>query len=329
MLIEDYGAQKYLQSFPGAFEPLSGKVDYKRLCALQGRARHGRRQDLLAALRLRRHRPVLPQRLSRRRPASTPRRCRTSPGTSSSRSARPSRKRPATRCSASTSTTPASSASCCSRPASGTSRPMATRHRRQPDLQGGARDLCQAPAVDRHLQARRRLERIYRRLHVGRNRRSHYRRVDDRDHQGRPTSPASGASPRSRSSRTSKARRTPPTSAVRAGTSSRPRRRRTTAVDFLAEIWGKDVDFYQKILVDQGALGTLLAAREGEAYKARDEYFGGQPVWQNFSDWLAAVPAVNYGIFTNEVDAAIVAQAACPRQGRLGRRRHRRPSTHR
>jgi lactose/L-arabinose transport system substrate-binding protein len=80
------------------------------------------------------------------------------------------------------------------------------------------------------------------------------------------------------------------------------------AVDFLAQIWGKDVDFYQKILVGQGALGSLLAARNGEAYKASDDYFGGQPVWQNFSDWLAAVPAVKYGIFTNEVDAAIVAQ---------------------
>ncbi len=28
VLIEDYGAQKYLQSFPGAFEPLNGKIDY-------------------------------------------------------------------------------------------------------------------------------------------------------------------------------------------------------------------------------------------------------------------------------------------------------------
>lgn len=80
------------------------------------------------------------------------------------------------------------------------------------------------------------------------------------------------------------------------------------AVDFLAEVWGKDVDFYQKILVDQGALGSLLAAREGAAYKASDAFFGGAAVWQNFSDWLAAIPAVNYGIFTNEADAAVVAQ---------------------
>jgi lactose/L-arabinose transport system substrate-binding protein len=87
------------------------------------------------------------------------------------------------------------------------------------------------------------------------------------------------------------------------------------AIDFLAEVWGKDVDFYQKILVGQGALGTLMAAREGEAYKASDDYFGGQPVWQNFSDWLAAVPGVNYGIFTNEVDAAIVAHAPAIAKG--------------
>lgn len=80
------------------------------------------------------------------------------------------------------------------------------------------------------------------------------------------------------------------------------------AVDFLAEIWGKDVEFYQQILVNQGALGSLLAAREGEAYKASDEFFGGAPVWQNFSDWLGQIPSVNYGIFTNEADAAVVAQ---------------------
>ncbi|WP_054008836.1 ABC transporter substrate-binding protein [Cypionkella psychrotolerans] len=80
------------------------------------------------------------------------------------------------------------------------------------------------------------------------------------------------------------------------------------AVDLLAEVWGKDVDFYQKILVDQGAVGSLLAAREGEAYKATDAYFGGQAVWQSFSDWLAQIPPVNYGIFTNEADAAVAAQ---------------------
>ncbi len=80
------------------------------------------------------------------------------------------------------------------------------------------------------------------------------------------------------------------------------------AIDFLNETYGKDVDFYQKILVDRGAVGSLLSSRDGEAYKAADAFFGGQTVWQNFSDWLAKVPSVNYGIFTNEVDAAVTAQ---------------------
>ncbi|MGO4441223.1 ABC transporter substrate-binding protein [Rhizobium sp. RAF56] len=80
------------------------------------------------------------------------------------------------------------------------------------------------------------------------------------------------------------------------------------AIDFLNEIYAKDIDFYQKILVDRGAVGSLLAARAGVSYAEADPFFGGEKVWQNFSDWLAKVPAVNYGIFTNEADAAVVSQ---------------------
>lgn len=80
------------------------------------------------------------------------------------------------------------------------------------------------------------------------------------------------------------------------------------AIDFLKTIWAGDVDFYQQILINQGAVGSLLAAREGEAYKATDDFFGGAPVWQNFSDWLSEIPSVDYGVFTAEVRAAITAQ---------------------
>ncbi|KKC36684.1 ABC transporter substrate-binding protein [Devosia epidermidihirudinis] len=80
------------------------------------------------------------------------------------------------------------------------------------------------------------------------------------------------------------------------------------AVDFLKTIWAEDVDFYQGILVNQGAVGSLLAAREGAAYKASDPFFNDEPVWQNFSDWLAQVPAVDYGTFTPEARLAVRAQ---------------------
>lgn len=87
------------------------------------------------------------------------------------------------------------------------------------------------------------------------------------------------------------------------------------AIDFLKTVWAGDVDFYQKILVDQGAVGTWLKAREGEAYRSSDAFFGGQPVWQDFSTWLAKVPDIDYGIFTGEVDAAISAQLPTIAQG--------------
>jgi lactose/L-arabinose transport system substrate-binding protein len=80
------------------------------------------------------------------------------------------------------------------------------------------------------------------------------------------------------------------------------------AADFLNEIYGKDIDFYQQILVNQGAVGSLLAARNGDAYSSADDFFGGDKIWQSFSDWLGQVPAVNYGTFTNEADAAVSAQ---------------------
>ncbi len=80
------------------------------------------------------------------------------------------------------------------------------------------------------------------------------------------------------------------------------------AIDFLNAEYAKDVDFYQKILTDRGAVGSLTAARTGAAYEQADAFFGGQKVWQSFADWLAKVPSVNYGVYTNEVDAAVTAQ---------------------
>jgi lactose/L-arabinose transport system substrate-binding protein len=79
------------------------------------------------------------------------------------------------------------------------------------------------------------------------------------------------------------------------------------AISFLSEIYGKDVEFYQKILADRGAVGSLTAARSGAVYQQADAFFGGEQVWQRFSDWLAKVPPVTYGIFTNELDNAVTA----------------------
>lgn len=86
-------------------------------------------------------------------------------------------------------------------------------------------------------------------------------------------------------------------------------------IDFLKTVWAENPDFYQDILIKRGAVGSLLAARDGDAFKASDEFFGGAPVWQNFSTWLGQIPSVDYGTFTAEVDAAVQAQMPTIIQG--------------
>ena len=90
---------------------------------------------------------------------------------------------------------------------------------------------------------------------------------------------------------------------------------KAAAADFLNEIYGKDVDFYQNILQSRGAVGSLLASRNGAAYGQADAFFGGAKVWQSFSDWLGKVPAVNYGVYTAEGDAAVAAQLPALAEG--------------
>ena len=96
---------------------------------------------------------------------------------------------------------------------------------------------------------------------------------------------------------------------------SSPADEKAAAIDFLRTIWAGDVEFYQAILSNTGAVGTWLHAREGSAYQVSDAFFGGQTVWQDFATWLAQVPDIDYGIFTSEVDSAISAQLPTIAQG--------------
>ena len=80
-----------------------------------------------------------------------------------------------------------------------------------------------------------------------------------------------------------------------------------TAIDFLNQIYAKDVDFYQKILVDRGAVGSFLPSQTGEAYVKADDFFGGQKVFSDFSKYMKAIPSVDFGSYTYEADAAVAA----------------------
>jgi len=78
------------------------------------------------------------------------------------------------------------------------------------------------------------------------------------------------------------------------------------AINFMNQIYAKDVDFYQKILIDRGAVGTWLPAQKGEAYSAGDPFFADQIIYVDFAKWIEMIPSVDYGLYTYEADAAIM-----------------------
>lgn len=79
------------------------------------------------------------------------------------------------------------------------------------------------------------------------------------------------------------------------------------AADFLAKTFGSNVDFYQALNKEIGAIGTYKPAANGEAYKAADEFFGGQKVTADFSKWMTKIPQVNYGAHTYVIEDILAA----------------------
>ncbi len=80
------------------------------------------------------------------------------------------------------------------------------------------------------------------------------------------------------------------------------------AIDFLNQTFAHDSDMYQKLLVERGALATYLPAAKGQAYNVADPFFGGEHVFEKFATWVSQIPQVNYGMYTQEVDQTIAAE---------------------
>lgn len=77
------------------------------------------------------------------------------------------------------------------------------------------------------------------------------------------------------------------------------------AIDFLASVYDGNLDFYNQILEEQGAVATYLAAAGSESYEKKVPYFNDQPICSDFANWGAKIPAVDYGAYTNEACDAI------------------------
>lgn len=78
------------------------------------------------------------------------------------------------------------------------------------------------------------------------------------------------------------------------------------AVDFLTNTFSSNVDFYQDIVSEIGAIGTYIPGTEGEAYKTEDDYFGGQAIYEDFTTWSKEIPGVNYGMNTYAIEDIII-----------------------
>ncbi|ENH95984.1 lactose transporter lactose-binding protein [Gracilibacillus halophilus YIM-C55.5] len=78
------------------------------------------------------------------------------------------------------------------------------------------------------------------------------------------------------------------------------------AADFLANTFGSNVELYQTLVQEVGAVGTYSPATEGDAYAVEDEFFGGEQIVSKFSEWTDDIPGVNYGQHTYAIEDIIV-----------------------
>lgn len=75
------------------------------------------------------------------------------------------------------------------------------------------------------------------------------------------------------------------------------------AADFLAKTFGSSTDLMNTLAKDINLVSTLKDASKCENYNKQSEFFGGQEIFKDFSEWTTKIPAVNYGLHTNAVES--------------------------
>lgn len=75
-----------------------------------------------------------------------------------------------------------------------------------------------------------------------------------------------------------------------------------TAKKFLKETFASNVDLMDQLAKDINLVSTLKAASGAENYLQGVEFYGGQPIFQDFMKWTDQVPSVNYGENTYAIE---------------------------
>ena len=74
------------------------------------------------------------------------------------------------------------------------------------------------------------------------------------------------------------------------------------AKDFLAKTFAGNVDLMNQLVKDITLVSTLNTASEAPNYSEGSEFFGGQKIFDDFSNWTKEVPSVNYGMHTYAIE---------------------------
>ena len=77
------------------------------------------------------------------------------------------------------------------------------------------------------------------------------------------------------------------------------------AVDFLNATFGADVDLYDDLLVNAGAIASYLPAAQSETYNEGNEFYGGQAVYKDIVEFAGRVPGIDYGAYYSDIRSAL------------------------
>ncbi|XCP85768.1 extracellular solute-binding protein [Roseburia hominis] len=77
------------------------------------------------------------------------------------------------------------------------------------------------------------------------------------------------------------------------------------AYDFMKSTFAGSVELYETILPKSGALATYIPAGESEVYAEPQEFFGGQSVYKDVTEYSKEVPGNNTGVYYYEGQDAI------------------------
>lgn len=80
------------------------------------------------------------------------------------------------------------------------------------------------------------------------------------------------------------------------------------AADFLGKTFGSNKEFYEQLVTEIGAIGAYKPAAGGESYKAADEFFGGQKIIEDFAKWTEEIKGLNYGKHTYAIEDILIVE---------------------